>query len=396
MRVAFLAHGLRGGGGKSVGQNLIRAIGQQAPDNAYFVSYSAGHGFEPLCDSLLDCQASVFGENSGYWARALYEQYDLPRALRSFSPDVVVGLGSMAASRIGAPQAVLVQNPHLWYPLGIAWSRGRSPAPAGRLRMRLRRARFAIDLRRTSLLLCPTETAALRVRKSYGYQGAVHLCHSAVSDRVAQGKEGERTALPLLPPAGLRLFCLTRYYAHKNLESLVDLYGAYRSELDGVIVILTLAAEEQPGARRLLQRIEHLGLTEQLVKVGPLAQEELGGYYQQCDGIILPTLLETFSMTYVEAMQFGKPILTSDRDFAREVCGDAALYFDPTDPASILETIKKLPGRSDLDERGRKRLAGFGWRWDEIAGGVLRELRALVRDEASAVEQHVGSSGHAA
>ena len=51
--------------------------------------------------------------------------------------------------------------------------------------------------------------------------------------------------------------------------------------------------------------------------------------------MILPTLLESFSATYIEAMFHGKTILTSDLDFARDVCGEAAFYFDPLNPQSI-------------------------------------------------------------
>ena len=77
----------------------------------------------------------------------------------------------------------------------------------------------------------------------------------------------------------------------------------------------------------------------------------------------MPTLLESFSGTYVEAMYHGKPILTSEIDFARDICGDAAIYFDPLDANSLLNTISSLHENQALRnakvETGHKRLDGF-------------------------------------
>ena len=83
----------------------------------------------------------------------------------------------------------------------------------------------------------------------------------------------------------------------------------------------------------------------------------------------MPTLLESFSGTYVEAMYHGKPIFTSDIDFARDICGDAAFYFDPLDENSILNTIKSAHENDkvvlDRIELGRERLSGFQ-SWQDV------------------------------
>ncbi len=71
-------------------------------------------------------------------------------------------------------------------------------------------------------------------------------------------------------------------------------------------------------------------------------------YYLACNALLLPTLLESFSGTYLEAMHFGRPILTSNLDFARDVCDDAALYFDPWDPVAIKDAILKLKDDASL------------------------------------------------
>ena len=38
-------------------------------------------------------------------------------------------------------------------------------------------------------------------------------------------------------------------------------------------------------------------------------------------------------------MFYKRPVFTSDRDFARAVCGDAAFYFDPHSAESIYQML---------------------------------------------------------
>ena len=94
-------------------------------------------------------------------------------------------------------------------------------------------------------------------------------------------------------------------------------------------------------------------------------------------------LLESFTGTYLEAMHFGLPILTSDLDFAHGLCGDAALYFDPHDPHSMRHAIQRirddLETRQQLRQRGRARLGSMLNDWDDIANHVICLLKQLRR-----------------
>jgi hypothetical protein len=44
-------------------------------------------------------------------------------------------------------------------------------------------------------------------------------------------------------------------------------------------------------------------------------------------------------------------MFTSDRDFARDLCMDAAIYFDPLDPENILETVTNAADNPKLIEQ---------------------------------------------
>ncbi len=379
MRIALLAHALRGGGGISVGRNIIAALGRIAGGESYFLSLPGGLGYEEVCPGLPDRRA-IYLEDHSWPSRWRFDRRLLPEELARFRPDVVVGMASLGYQGRGRfPQAVLCHNPYLLYPRRHF---GRTISCKELIEIYLKRRVFARDLGRTGLLFTQTRSAAGRIESRYGYRGRSVALPNAISEFTRSGDPGASPPSPLRQYAdNFKLFYLTRYYPHKNIEILVDLCDRYRDDLRGTTIFITVAGDQHPAVRRLLAAVREKNLEAMIVNLGPLPQSELAAYFRRMDGLLMPSLLESFSGSYLEAMHYGAPILTSDLDFAREVCGEAALYFDPWNPASIRDTIIRLrdePGLSgNLSRLGREQAAGRFIGWDEVTAIFLSGLRGL-------------------
>jgi glycosyltransferase involved in cell wall biosynthesis len=158
-------------------------------------------------------------------------------------------------------------------------------------------------------------------------------------------------------PARLRLCYPALGHPHKNHEILPETFRILRDTygIDDVAIFVTVEPADSFNARNFLLAVDALGLNRQIVNLGRLDQPEVATVYRYSHGLLMPTLLESFSLTYLDAMQFGVPILTSDYYFAREVCADAAWYFDPLDPNAIASVIARFSRRSGTvsDLRGR-------------------------------------------
>lgn len=95
---------------------------------------------------------------------------------------------------------------------------------------------------------------------------------------------------------------------------------------------------------------------ELIVYLGKVEINDCPALYNQVSYMFLPTLLECFSASYAEAMRMQKPILTSDLDFARGLCQEAAAYFDPLNPEAIAALLIAL----DKDEGWQKQITDNG------------------------------------
>lgn len=156
---------------------------------------------------------------------------------------------------------------------------------------------------------------------------------------------------------GITLLSITANYLHKNLgiipgviSYLNDKYPSFKFRF-----VLTLNSED----------FNHLDDNQRkhIIFLGRVSIYQCPKLYMESDFMFMPTLLECFTATYPEAMKMKVPILTSDLSFARDICDDAAVFFNPVSAGDIAEKIYSLAGNKELQakltERGEERLKTF-------------------------------------
>lgn len=154
---------------------------------------------------------------------------------------------------------------------------------------------------------------------------------------------------------------LSANYPHKNIEIIPKVIDKILEigKLDNFRFHLSVSKEEMNFEDKYDQYINYLGKVE--IKQLPLL-------YKRMDLLIMPTLLETFSTTYLEAMISNIPIVTSNLSFARDICGDAALFAEPLDAKDYADKILSLyydkNSYKKMVEKGNENLKRFGTSMD--------------------------------
>jgi len=168
---------------------------------------------------------------------------------------------------------------------------------------------------------------------------------------------------------------------HKNLELIPDValeISRMRPELKFQFTV-TLP-EDWPEVKAIMARAEKLGVKDRIRNLGKVAVTEAPDLYEKSHLIFLPSLLEVFSAVYPESLCTGVPLVTTDMRFSRDVCKDAAVYFEPTNARSAATQIVRLAEDEKawraISERGRevyKELPDAAAKW-ELQKGMIADV----------------------
>ena len=169
--------------------------------------------------------------------------------------------------------------------------------------------------------------------------------------------------LPVLLPkrreGEFRIVSLASLDIHKNLTVINDVVPILEKKLPGNKVKFVLTVDEN----KFQTQFNTLAKSK-IVNLGRIPVKFCPQLYVESDVLFLPSLIESFSANYPEAMKMKKPILTSNYSFATSICGDAASYFDPTNPNDIADKIIELIANKEkydqLFEKGTIQLKNFG------------------------------------
>lgn len=156
---------------------------------------------------------------------------------------------------------------------------------------------------------------------------------------------------------GITLLTISANYPHKNLSIIIPTVHYLKEKYPDFSFRFVLTIDKEnlvSGDDSALSNIVFLGTV-------PLT--ECPHLYEQSDIVFSSSLLECFTAVYPEAMRMGKPIITTDLNFSRSLCGDAALYYDALSSAAFGEAIYKLANddllRNELVEKGKKQLTNY-------------------------------------
>jgi glycosyltransferase involved in cell wall biosynthesis len=378
MKFVIEALGLKVGGGKELALNLMDRLAQN-PRHRFVFLVPDLPGFAGLSGARVEL--ITFRESFGLVGRSYLLNHVVRRICVQHRADALLCLGNLPPRRVPCPTVVLMQN---------AWLVARNLVAERRLTFR---EKLVIAYGRRRYHKLPDRTHVVvqttLMRNKLCPRFGIDPRHVAVIPN-GMGLSPSDVAGPrrqeLADSAGPFTFlCLARYYAHKNLEILLEameklpLYTRHPARC-----LLTIAPGQHPQAARLLRQVAARGLQDRIINLGPLPRERLAETFRVADALIFPTLLESHSRTYFEAMHFGLPIATSDCDFARDTCRDAAIYFDPLDPAAVARAMSKMMEdgmlRRWLVQNGHALLARAPG-WDELAARFVAALECAASGE---------------
>lgn len=268
-------------------------------------------------------------------------------------PDVVYSISAPSYFSFKAPEVMRFTNPWVTHPNKYAWSVLSIKEKVYYYLYGLNQKRI---IKKARYFITQTETCAKGIQKVT----KVPTENIKVVANVLPAAFSSLDNSPVNDNDYINVACVGAATTHKNFDIIPSvLYELKKISCNNVRFHVTLP-EDEPTLELLLKKARGLGLEHCIINHGRLSQSELGEMYRRCQFCFLPTLLEVFSASTLEAMYYGLPIVATDFTFNREVLADSALYYKPKDPKSaairFVEIIQNDHLQKELKKKMKERL----------------------------------------
>jgi glycosyltransferase involved in cell wall biosynthesis len=194
-------------------------------------------------------------------------------------------------------------------------------------------------LARASILITETEVLANALRESLPRTPDIEVVPNAINSVFSTPARWKPVPRLTARDSDYTICYVARAYDHKNHRVLPEVAGLLQQKFGlNVDFVVTLKDDEWDG----------LASRDSQVNVGPLTIDQVPTLLDACDASILPSLMETFSVTPLEAFAMRRPLFASDCDFIRDSCANAPIYFNPRSPTDIANTLAQTLTNPDL------------------------------------------------
>lgn len=380
MKIALNSLSAQAGGGISAFINLMPALARVDRKNEFivFISKDQEEILEIIPDGFRKVFINYLPKNP--YVRTAWEQFALPFYLLFYRADILYSVGNITTLLAPCKIVLLIENANPFSNLKIKWTLKES----FRIKLLWYLGRFSAKRANKIRFLSENSKKLLVKQLNLPEDKCVTIYHGC--DDLSQKLEDRGKKFK---PEQSYILSVAVVFPHKNLENLIRAYDIlvrnyhYRGNL---VIVGDLFYRDY--VEKLNALISELKLCDKVVLKGKVLHKNIGLYYANADVFVLPSIEETFGIPVVEAMRHGVPLAVSDGTLPslkdcfipfREICGDAASYFDPFDPADIARKVHALI--SDAEYRKRILRAGeeqvSKYKWDQTAEaltGVFEEI----------------------
>jgi glycosyltransferase involved in cell wall biosynthesis len=147
----------------------------------------------------------------------------------------------------------------------------------------------------------------------------------------------------------------------KNFEKYLDVFKIISERYKDLVLICT----GFPFDSSEHKLINNYDLTNKIFQLS-VPENEMASLYHNAEAFVYPSFYEGFGLPLLEAMNAQCPVICSNTSCFPEICGDAALYFNPYSIDDMVDITAKVLSnydlRKNLVKKGNEQKNKFSWR----------------------------------
>jgi len=135
---------------------------------------------------------------------------------------------------------------------------------------------------------------------------------------------------------------------HKNVMAVLQAMSQMQEKKIDLVLV---GSETDYYVRVLRNYAQSHRLMHRLVHISRAHAADMASIYRMADVLVAPSRYEGFGLTVIEAQACDVPVITTSGTALEEAGGDAALYFEPDDIATLASHLDQVLADESLRER---------------------------------------------
>lgn len=313
--------------------------------------------------------ASAISRNAWFY-------YAFPRLANELGADLVHASYPIPL-KAGAFSVPFVVTLHDLYPFEV-------PQNFGRYKAALHRSILRQCLTRADVVTCVSQSTA---NSALRYLPSAISAKMAVIHNCVQRRDVGAAAPKNLAARSSFILSIAQHRHNKNIPLLLGVLRRLLCERmvspDTSLVIVGMRGPETPRIHNL---IRNFGLTDKVVLLDGISEENLQWCYEKCSALVLSSTTEGFCLPVAEALLAGCPVICSDIPVLREIGGDRCTFV-PLGPESELRFSQAIVASLRLPRPTPVDLPQFSTR--RIGDQYCSLYRHLVGASSEPIREHL-------
>lgn len=362
------------GGAFQISQNfMLRSLEDEDVEWYYITSQDVDDAVGEKFAHLKGTKYFVFPTQPDFRGSYRRVKKELAELEVMINPDVVYSVTAPSYFTFKTKEVMRFTNPWVTHPNKYAWSVLSFKEKVFYFLYGLNQRRM---MRAAHYFITQTETCAKGICRVTGESST----HVKVVSNVLPAIFNQLDNSPIRENEYINIACVGAATPHKNFDLIPDVLLAFKQQgYNNVRIHMTLPKEE-PVFTVIQKKLNRYGIYEMLVNHGRLDQKSLGEMYRRCQFCYLPTLLEVFSASTVEAMYYGLPIVATNFDFNSDILEDSCLYYEPKNANDAVRQFVRLISNENLQYECKKKMQKLLLKYGNYESHFNAIKRFLIED----------------
>ena len=390
MKVLINAVSAKSGGAATYIENLIRSLADADSRHSYIFLVPPQSAKTSHVDSEnVEVRETTIGLGAA-WKRFLWDQLTIRHLVRKEHVDVIVSSSDFGTLWPPCPQILMLRNALFFCPLykehilmRHSWKRRTAHA--------LRKVLVKFSAKFSARVVVASQAMLRDVQKEihlpedrvkvnpFGVPSTRFDMRAFKEWEVGNGSKGNV----------FRMLYVAEYGDYKNFAVLFQAIKILSQRgITDILLVTTTNPWQAPGVQSTTRECDQIlardpGVAPFLKDVGYIPYSGIPALYASSDLVLFPSLSESFGHPLVEAMASERAIIAAETAINREICREAACYFQPFDAEGLAQQIDTLRKDSTLRARlalaGRRRAQRY-FNWDDYVTRLTRMIEDVTRE----------------